>query len=323
MSNNPPSHKRKLSRASNVLTSTGQPAVKELGIITDERPLTTPVKKLSRHGFGGSIKRILQDVRDTATNALGRSKSLSAGKTVKPAWLDNADLSSSTSASADTSIRKGHARSRSDVQGVRPTLAKTTSAPAELKRTNTQPPMQILPSVAERSPPASPIVAPLQPPVVFDAESVQSPVEHEQPKFVGGDVAVPQLLQQGTPMTKVTNKKRKKVVFRLDADQGQIVWESKKHKISAWSYPVSVLLMLSCFYLQYPLKLLRRYGRGVMLGITVNNFSSPKSTKTAGSPLSTSLTETTRLCTSLPPPRTCSTCGTRLCVSSTRFGRSS
>jgi hypothetical protein len=51
------------------------------------------------------------------------------------------------------------------------------------------------------------------------------------------DVSVPQLLQQGTPMTKVSNKKRKKVVFRLDPDQGQIVWESKSRRIST-SYPL-------------------------------------------------------------------------------------
>lgn len=47
-----------------------------------------------------------------------------------------------------------------------------------------------------------------------------------------GDIRVPLLLQQGTPMTKVSLKKHKKFVFRLDADLGQIVWKSKQHKIS-------------------------------------------------------------------------------------------
>jgi phosphatidylinositol phospholipase C, delta len=47
-----------------------------------------------------------------------------------------------------------------------------------------------------------------------------------------GDVTVPQLLQQGTPMTKVSAKQRKRAVFRLDPDIGQIIWESKKHRIS-------------------------------------------------------------------------------------------
>jgi phosphatidylinositol phospholipase C delta len=47
-----------------------------------------------------------------------------------------------------------------------------------------------------------------------------------------GDVTVPQLLQHGTPMTKVSAKERKRAVFRLDPDIGQIIWESKKHRIS-------------------------------------------------------------------------------------------
>ncbi|KAA1474582.1 1-phosphatidylinositol-4,5-bisphosphate phosphodiesterase 1 [Dentipellis sp. KUC8613] len=45
------------------------------------------------------------------------------------------------------------------------------------------------------------------------------------------DFTVPQLLQQGTPMIKVSAKKQKRVVFRLDPDQGQIIWETKKHRI--------------------------------------------------------------------------------------------
>jgi hypothetical protein len=47
------------------------------------------------------------------------------------------------------------------------------------------------------------------------------------------DVTVPDLLQKGTPMIKVSGKKQKNVIVRLDPDQGQIIWESKKHGISA------------------------------------------------------------------------------------------
>ncbi|KAI0672187.1 1-phosphatidylinositol-4,5-bisphosphate phosphodiesterase 1 [Trametes maxima] len=42
------------------------------------------------------------------------------------------------------------------------------------------------------------------------------------------DATVPQLLQQGVPMLKVSAKKQKRYIFRLDPDQGQIIWESKK-----------------------------------------------------------------------------------------------
>ncbi|KAI0357698.1 PLC-like phosphodiesterase [Trametes cingulata] len=42
------------------------------------------------------------------------------------------------------------------------------------------------------------------------------------------DATVPQLLQAGVPMLKVSAKKQKRYIFRLDPDQGQIIWESKK-----------------------------------------------------------------------------------------------
>ncbi|KAL1742013.1 PLC-like phosphodiesterase [Schizophyllum fasciatum] len=45
------------------------------------------------------------------------------------------------------------------------------------------------------------------------------------------DLAVPDLLQKGTPMTKISEKKTKKMSVRLDADQGQIVYESSKSGI--------------------------------------------------------------------------------------------
>jgi phosphatidylinositol phospholipase C delta len=65
------------------------------------------------------------------------------------------------------------------------------------------------------------------------AQHISSPISQPEPSSQAiGNICVPQLLQQGTPMTKVSAKKHHKFVFRLDADLGQIVWESKKHKIS-------------------------------------------------------------------------------------------
>lgn len=46
------------------------------------------------------------------------------------------------------------------------------------------------------------------------------------------EIPVPALLQQGVPMTKVSAKSQKSYIFKLDADQGQIIWESKKLRIS-------------------------------------------------------------------------------------------
>ncbi|KAI0634387.1 1-phosphatidylinositol-4,5-bisphosphate phosphodiesterase 1 [Trametes polyzona] len=42
------------------------------------------------------------------------------------------------------------------------------------------------------------------------------------------DATVPPLLQAGVPMLKVSAKKQKRYIFRLDPDQGQIIWQSKK-----------------------------------------------------------------------------------------------
>nr|AVM41526.1 phospholipase C [Ganoderma lucidum] len=57
-----------------------------------------------------------------------------------------------------------------------------------------------------------------------------------------GDAAVPQILQQGIPMLKVSAKKQKRYVFKLDPDQGQIVWESKKFRF----IPIENIKELRC-----------------------------------------------------------------------------
>lgn len=46
------------------------------------------------------------------------------------------------------------------------------------------------------------------------------------------DVKVPMLLQEGTPLTKVSAKKKKTVIFRIDPDQGYVLWDSKKSGLS-------------------------------------------------------------------------------------------
>lgn len=61
------------------------------------------------------------------------------------------------------------------------------------------------------------------------------------------DVAVPELLQNGVPMTKISANRQKTFIFQLDPDQGQIRWESKKLKISAF-----IILSLSSWYQSTP-----------------------------------------------------------------------
>lgn len=45
------------------------------------------------------------------------------------------------------------------------------------------------------------------------------------------DTTVPQLLQGGVLMLKISEKRQKKVVFKVDPDQGQILYESKKNGV--------------------------------------------------------------------------------------------
>jgi hypothetical protein len=61
------------------------------------------------------------------------------------------------------------------------------------------------------------------------------------------DVTVPAVLQSGTPMIKVSGRKQKNVVVRLDPDQGQIIWESKKHRISASLFKTMTTVLICSF----------------------------------------------------------------------------
>jgi phosphatidylinositol phospholipase C, delta len=65
------------------------------------------------------------------------------------------------------------------------------------------------------------------------AEDVQSPSSSLSPAAaLASDFIIPQLLLNGVPMLKVSAKKQKRYFFRLDADEGQIIWQSKKLRIS-------------------------------------------------------------------------------------------
>lgn len=47
------------------------------------------------------------------------------------------------------------------------------------------------------------------------------------------NLTVPLLLQKGTLLTKVSEKSKKKVVFRIDPDEGQILYDSRKNGLGA------------------------------------------------------------------------------------------
>ena len=174
-------------------------------------PAVDPGRKIHRTTtFGGSILRKLKDVKSDAVKLL-RSRSLNAR--------------SNTPGTDEVKARRGHARSLSEFQQLRPAGPKhSDSAPAALDTRGLH--KRALSDVAEGS--------------LIMSPAVEEREAHDDPEAkTGADVVVPALLQMGTPMTKVSAKKHKKAVFRLDADLGQIVWESKQHKISEW-YPGSL-----------------------------------------------------------------------------------
>ncbi|KAG6330246.1 hypothetical protein ID866_8842, partial [Astraeus odoratus] len=65
----------------------------------------------------------------------------------------------------------------------------------------------------------------------IEAQTQQQPLQQVARKASMANVSVPLLLQQGVPMTKVSARSQRSYIFRLDADQGQIIWESKKLRI--------------------------------------------------------------------------------------------
>jgi len=194
---------RLLKRAGELANGHGQ-VVKELAADDESNP---PSQKTN--GFGAAIKRTFRDLKNRSS-AFGRSQSLGGHTT--PIADDAAD--------GDKKQRKGHSKSLSEVSSIQPMATQKLSSPVvRLKRFS---------SAQHRPPPLSSVSEGLTADHISPALAIPEP---SSPAI--GNIRVPQLLQQGTPMTKVSAKKHKKFVFRLDADLGQIVWESKKHKISA------------------------------------------------------------------------------------------
>ncbi|KAF5345262.1 hypothetical protein D9756_011418 [Leucocoprinus leucothites] len=71
---------------------------------------------------------------------------------------------------------------------------------------------------------------PLSPPIADIAGSLPGPTLIDD----GTDLSVPEALQQGTEMLKISDKNEKRVVFRLNPDSGHISYRSQKHGIG-WS----------------------------------------------------------------------------------------
>lgn len=197
---------RTLKRAENLRSSNGQ-IIKELA--DDREGLTLPGASTSGFALGASFKRTFRSFR-TRSDKVRRSKSLSVRGGVK------------MEAEGAERIRwSGHSRSLTDVSTIVKGSADSPRVPAARRKR-----LSALSPVQNQRDVQNDVVS--EPQLLMSSDVVAGPSSSTV-----GDVIVPQLLQLGTPMTKVSLKKHKRVVFRLDADLGQIEWESKKHKISA------------------------------------------------------------------------------------------
>lgn len=198
--------RRILQRASNLLTTNNDnpgSAFEDI-ILEQDIPGQSPPGRVSfssSNGLRASIRRKLQEAKDT--------------RIVRSISLRSASSASRTSDSVDGKIER-HLRAFSVSESARPRAL----APDSIN-----------------VPESFPIEAPDNrfASGVVPQHHLQPPQSKLTPTTPMTDVVVPDVLQQGVSMTKVSAKRQKSFVFRLDPDQGQILWESKKSKLSMCS----------------------------------------------------------------------------------------
>ncbi|KAH8997911.1 PLC-like phosphodiesterase [Lactarius akahatsu] len=243
-----------LRRAMNMLTSHGQPSPELRGIMLsdenavdmeEESPSSTPF--LSPQPSPSPSRLSLR--RNTGSGSGGGSSPLASLRRMRDATVSLVRSKSSGERSpAGRPIRQRksektrHGRSLSDAIPATSRPAASQAAPVTVKSSITTQSPSRAPSISPRratvplpalnfqleSLPLPPMSLSLLPPVLDEDHPPAAPVA--QPASIL-DLTVPDLLQKGTPMIKVSGRKQTDVVFRLDPDQGQIIWESKKHRI--------------------------------------------------------------------------------------------
>lgn len=199
-----------LHRAANLLSSKGQSVVPvQETAFGDPVPRPAHGRKLSEGSIGASIKRSLESVKNVP-RGLGLTRSRS---TTTP-----------RGASLHAPQASGHRRANSEHLSYRPVFSYTLSPPAD-NMDDVLSTRSFTRTMYEDSQPSS---------------SDHDSVEHQQPTSSdpsSDEAKVPVLLLHGTPLLKVSAKKVQTRLFKLDPDQGQILWESKKSGISMYGSP--------------------------------------------------------------------------------------
>jgi len=85
-------------------------------------------------------------------------------------------------------------------------------------------------------------------PLIYDkGNNTSSPSIGDRPPVVG-DIDIPEALQLGTVMTKISEKKQREVTFRIDPDEGTILYKSSKGGIGMFCIWMCHILHM---YLRY------------------------------------------------------------------------
>lgn len=87
-------------------------------------------------------------------------------------------------------------------------------------------------SSSEEQPTATTLVVPNLPGTTIS--DIAPPTQRITEKSSMADGTVPLLLREGVKMTKISPGKQRSYIFKLDPDQGQIIWQSKKLRISTY-----------------------------------------------------------------------------------------
>ena len=110
-----------------------------------------------------------------------------------------------------------------------PAAAATANVPSP---ETAQQPMSAPPAVPVTVSTPMPTSAPAPAAPDVSSNAIDEPLSPQSPEATVEDVPIPAILLNGVPMLKVSAKKQKRYFFRLDPDEGQIIWHSKKLRIS-------------------------------------------------------------------------------------------
>ncbi|THV06769.1 hypothetical protein K435DRAFT_825840 [Dendrothele bispora CBS 962.96] len=238
--------RRALKRARNLLTTSGKP-------VEDVRDLVPGLEAEDKdqHDKPGLFRRQSTNLRRSIKRKLqGASRSFRTKSAPEPEVVEDQKASverrrSFVSPPSSLQTRTGHGRSYSEVVGRRqplteisPTLSSLPASPVDVVEPET---LAGETSTYHSNSAVAPLPIPLSPsnsvaadtqPLSNTAISVPTiavslePITQSVPYT---DVAVPEVLQRGTPLTKISSKKPSKhtqFVFRIDSGRGMVIWET-------------------------------------------------------------------------------------------------